>query len=259
MNIMTLDEATHTYRNSERPNMRFTSVTTVLESYHDEFDEAYHAARVAAREGRTPEEVIAEWKQYNDEASAYGTSIHHTMERYLLAPHRLYVPRNDFERTLILAFEDLLKKQKMTMQTNNAIRPEYIMYQDYTGFHMDPDQEAGLAGTADIIEDVDNDKFNIWDFKTNAKFTYDSLYDEWMFYPVNHMVYSKYNLYALQLAIYGIMYGQETGRRFNRGGLLYWDREAEVWELIPIPYMRREAEMLLQHFKMNVFPKVTLK
>lgn len=258
-NIMSLDEATHIYRNSERPNMRFTSVTTLLEQYHEPFDEDFHAARVAAKRGVTKEVVIAEWREINKIANEYGTGVHQIMERYLLSPNKLYIPRNDFESLLIRRFQDVCYDAKLSLIQSNGIRPEYIMHLDYTGFHLDPEQEAGLAGTSDIVEDVDDDKFNVWDFKTNKKFDFENKYNEWMRYPVNHLNYSKYSIYSLQISIYAYMYEKETGRKFNRGGLFYWDRNTDTWQLIPVIYMKKEAEMLLSHFKTSVFPNMLIR
>lgn len=258
-NVMSLDEETHIYRNSERPDMRFTSVTTVLEQYHEPFNEDFHAARVAAKLGTTKEAVIAEWRAINKQANEYGTGIHQVMERFLLSPHKLYIPRDDFEMLLIQKFNDVCHENKLTLINSNQVKPEHIMFLDYTGFHLDPEQEAGLAGTSDIVEDVDDDKFNVWDFKTNKKFDFDSKFNEWMRYPVNHLNYSKYTIYSLQISIYAVMYERETGRKFNRGGLFYWDRNKETWSLIPVIYMKRDAEMVLNHFKTSVFPNMLIR
>lgn len=256
---MTLEEATHTYRNSERPNMKFTSVTTILELYHDQFDEEYHAQRIAKRDGRDKNEIIAEWREINRVANEFGNLVHGIMERYLLSPNKLYVPRDAFESLLIRKFNEMCMINKLSLINSLTIRPEHIMFLDFTGFHMDPEQEAGLAGTSDIVEDLDDNLFNIWDFKTNKKFDFDNRYNEWMKYPIDHLNHSQYSVYSMQISIYAVMYERATGRKFNRGGAFYWDRTIDEWRMIPVIYLKREAEMLLNHFKVSLFPKVTLR
>ena len=110
----------------------------------------------------------------------------------------------------------------------------------------------GIAGTSDIIEDIDYDKFDVWDFKTNKKFEYENKYGEYLHFPVNHLTHCQYNDYTLQISIYGLMYERETGRKFNRAGLFYWDKYTQTFKLIPVSYMKREAEMLIDHFKLKL-------
>jgi hypothetical protein len=47
------------------------------------------------------------------------------------------------------------------------------------------------------------------------------------------------------------MYERETGKKFNRGGLFYWDKNIQIFKLIPIGYMKKEAEMLIEHYKLK--------
>jgi hypothetical protein len=47
------------------------------------------------------------------------------------------------------------------------------------------------------------------------------------------------------------MYEIETKKKFNRGGLFYWDKNIQTFKVIPISYMKKEAEMLIQHYKMK--------
>ena len=53
------------------------------------------------------------------------------------------------------------------------------------------------------------------------------------------------------MSVYGVMYERETGKKFNRGGLFYWDKNIQTFRLIPIGYMKKEAEMLIEHYKMK--------
>jgi hypothetical protein len=112
--------------------------------------------------------------------------------------------------------------------------------------------EIGIAGTSDIIENIPRNMFNVWDFKTNKKFEFENKYGEFLHFPVSHLPHCQYNDYTLQLSIYGVMYERETGRKFNRGGLFYWDKYSQTFRLIPISYMKRDAEMIIDHYKLTL-------
>ena len=236
---------THTYVNDLAQNCKYTSVTTMLGNYKDKFDEDYHAERVAQKKGVTKQEIIAEWREINRLANEYGTNLHEILERFLLAPKRLYSPRDDFERSVINAFRMVCDEESLNLLQNDDIKPEHIMSIEFT-------PEKGIAGTSDIIEDLPNNMFNVWDFKTNKKFEFENRYGEYLHFPVSHLPHCQYNDYTLQLSVYGVMYERETGRKFNRGGLFYWDKFTQTFRLIPIGYMKREAEMLIEHFKIKL-------
>lgn len=224
--------------------MKYTSVTTVLGKYHEKFDSDFWSAKVAARDGKTQQEVLDEWKRINDEANAYGTALHEILERYLLAPYRMYSPRDDFEKRVINAFVLCCNQNNLKLTVSNTIHPERIMSLEFT-------EDKGMAGTSDIIEDIHNDMFNVWDFKTNKEFRFESKYNQWMSFPINHLSDCQYNSYAMQLSIYGVMYERETRKKFNRAGLFYWDKHSETFTLYHVPYMKLEAEKLVDHFTMK--------
>jgi hypothetical protein len=240
-----LEPVEHKYYNTEMMGMEYTSVTTVLGKYHEKFDEMKWSAIIAAREGKTQDEVLAEWKKINQEANIYGTALHEILERYLLAPYRMYSPRDDFEKRVIAAFMKMCNEHQLKLLTSQSLHPERIM-------HIEFNQTKGIAGTSDIIEDVGTDYFNVWDFKTNKRFRFESAYNEFMKFPINHLAYCEYNSYAMQLSVYAVMYEKETGRKFNRAGLFYWDKLEETFTLIPVPYLKMEAQALIDHYKMKL-------
>jgi hypothetical protein len=243
--MMRLIEETHTYINDLKPSIKYTSVTTILGKYKHKFDEDFHAQRVADRKGVTKEQVIAEWREINRQANEYGTNLHGILERFLLSSNGLYVPRDEFEKTVISAFKESCMAAQVDIAGEPGVRPEYIMSYDFN-------DELGIAGTSDIIQDIDKNRFNVWDFKTNKSFEYDSKYSEYLLFPVEHLTHCQYNDYALQISIYGLMYERETGKKFNRGGLFYWDKQLKYFKLIPVPYMKKEAELIVQHYRMQL-------
>ena len=216
---------------------KFKSVTTVISLLEPEFPAEEVALRISQQpeerrkpqyHGMNQEQILAEWKRINDEANEYGTEVHEILERYLLA-NKVYFPKNDYERDIILKF------QKIDPMTTGDIYPETILFSE----------KHKLAGTADIIEDC-GDYFNVWDFKTNKKIDYISGYHHWLHKPVSHLSDCQYNVYALQMSIYAYMFQMETGKKVGRMALFYLNPENDFeFEIIPVPYMGFEAKRVL--------------
>jgi hypothetical protein len=246
MGNVILEESTHTYINQIQPEFKYVSVTRLLHMYEQPFDADYHSKRIALRDGRTQQEVLDEWKEINRIAIEYGKKVHTIMERYLLSKSKFYIPRDDFERTVLLEFDKIF-----LLNDHRILKPEYVLTH--------PLKEAfGIAGCADVIEDVDERKFNVWDFKTNRELTFDTIYNEWMKFPLAHLSQTKYNVDCLQISIYAYFYELESGKKVNKLGVIYWDRgeditsETGVWKVLYLPYMRSDVKNIINHFTSNL-------
>jgi hypothetical protein len=249
MGKVILEEATHTYRDLVIPEFTFISTTRLLSRYEQPFDADYHSKRVAEREGVSQEEILFRWKEINRIAIEYGKKVHSIMERHFLDKQKLYIPRDDFERTVLSQFKELLKAYDGKMLTDHHIvKPEYVLSHPLTKTH-------GIAGCTDIIEDVDDFKFNMWDFKTNRELSFDTPYNEWLKFPLSHLSQTKYNVDCLQISIYAYFYELESGKKVNTLGVIYWDRgndltsDTGVWKILYLPYMKTDAKMLINHYQ----------
>lgn len=82
-------EESHKYIYFEDPELVFTSVTTVLKEYEDEFDAVAISKRCSKDKkkpeyyGRDPKEIVAEWEAKGKVASEMGTRLHNLGEDYL--------------------------------------------------------------------------------------------------------------------------------------------------------------------------------
>lgn len=241
-----LREEDHKYINLDKPDYQYTSVTRILHHYEQPFDADFHSRRVAEREGVTQQEILDRWKEINRIAIEYGKKVHSIMERSLLNRQGLYIPRDDFEKTILTEFDKLGK-----LKDHQIIKPEYVLSYPITETH-------GIAGCTDVIEDVDDFKFNMWDFKTNRELTFETPYNEWMKFPVTHLSQTKYNIDCLQISIYAYFYELESGKRVNTLGILYWDRgdalvsDTGVWKVLYLPYLKTDIKNLINHFAMTL-------
>jgi CRISPR/Cas system-associated exonuclease Cas4 (RecB family) len=238
-----LEPIEHKYWHRET-GKRYSSVTQTLHSLVNEFDadavstaisKQPEARRKEEYKGLNKQQILDYWQFLNDEANEYGTFIHESIERYLLN-QKFYFPDDELEQKAIKAFDDI------AIDEGQCIWPERIMFSE----------EHQLAGTADLIIDIDDTFFDVGDFKTNRKFDYhDAFGFKTLKKPLDHLQDCHYSIYSVQLSIYALMYEMETGRKCRKNYILYWNRETEKFEYIPVPYYKNEAKKVLDLHKYN--------
>jgi hypothetical protein len=228
----------------------YSSVTTTLHSIEPHFDaEAVSLAITRQSDnvkqeryiGLTQQQIIDYWQMLNDEANVYGTKIHDTLERYLLANKWYFPPDTEeglLEQKVIKGYNDLKIEEGKNMW------PERTLFSE----------QYELAGTSDLIIDIDDVFFEVGDYKTNLIFNY---YDPYGFKtlhpPFNHLQSCQYSIYNLQLSVYAYMYILEfPNRKCRQMYVLYWDREKEEFRKINMPFLVYEAKKLIEMHYYNV-------
>jgi hypothetical protein len=245
--MVNFDEESHTYTSIET-GKKYTSVTTLIGKYREEFESEKHAARVAKREGLTTQFVLDMWQDMNDKANEKGTRIHKIMEQYILEdPHILPDDRDEEEKA---KYEKLTELLYSTYDRNNA---EYIGKYNLKKTHAEvvmSDDEFELAGMADIIYECKANSFYIGDFKTNKKFNFNSRYGEFLKSPLDHLQACQFNEYAIQLSTYAFMRERESGQKCN--GIIIHYLEKNGWKPIYINYLKSDVEKMLKHHKASL-------
>ena len=226
--MITFDPVKHQYKNDFTGEL-YTSVTTLLGKYKKPFDSATAAERVAKREGKTVETVLAEWKSLNVASQEYGTLIHSVIEDY----NNEQIIREGYEN-LITSYNALnvIEVGKDTLHNEKLL-------------HL---HSHKLAGTADIIRDEGRGGFSVFDIKTNKKFNFFSQYNERLLTPLEHLTACEFTSYSLQLSLYALMYQNLTGRHINQLGIFYYDRESISFKYYPVIYMKTDVMNLLSHY-----------
>ena len=107
------------------------------------------------------------------------------------------------------------------------------------------DDENEIAGTSDIIADVDDKYFDVLDFKTNKKFLFFNKYNKYLLHPVSHLQECQYNDYSLQLSLYAYLYSLVTGKRLRQIRILYHD--GNKFHTYPVPYLFWEIKALIKN------------
>jgi hypothetical protein len=223
---------------------KYTSVTKILQLVEHEFETEKVAARIVKQSDSTKnpdyigmnyDEIIDYWQMLNDTANEYGTFVHETVEKYLLADN-WYFPKDELEKKVIRAYK------KLNVDEGVCIYPERIMFSE----------KYALAGTADLKIDIDEHFFDIGDWKTNKKFEFFNPFgSQCLKQPVEHLQQCHHSLYSLQLSIYAYMCEEETGMKCRQIWIGYWSRETEEFSRVAVTYLKNEARQLLELHKYN--------
>jgi len=215
----------------------YKSVTTILGLYEPHFDSENIAKAVARKEGRTKEDVLAEWKHINHVANDKGTYIHNLIENYLRS-NRLYIPKTPKERLVLQGFQ----RTENLIEYGEEYYPEMILW----------NEEFKVAGMSDLIVKIDDEYFDCIDWKTNRKFNFYSPYKNHLIEPLSHLQDCQYTIYSLQLSIYAYLYEKISGLKCRRLMINYLeDSENFIFKIIPVFYLKNDVEILLNHYKEN--------
>lgn len=228
----------------------YKSVTTTLASIEPHFDAEGVSLAITKQLdtlkqeryiGLNQQQILDYWQMLNDEANIYGTKVHDIVERYLLADKWYFPPENAdgvFEQKVIDGY-NLLK-----IDEGRAMWPERILFSE----------EYELAGTSDLIIDIDDVFFDVGDYKTNRVFNfYNPFGFETLHKPFDHLQSCQWSIYCLQLSVYAYMYELEFPKRKCRQiYVLYWDKTKEMFEKIQIMYLKKEAKQLIEMHHYNI-------
>lgn len=243
------DPDKHIYTDTQDPNHpQYTNVSKVIASASVPFDREGISLRMAKGNKAKQEEILREWDRKRDSSIARGNRIHDHLELFILTGRR----HMSFERCYPV-IEDIMKSSYMCF-------PEALTYSTY----------YQIAGQSDLVVQRQKSRasvFDFYDYKTNESkgIEFDSInrskdpiahYNKFMLPPLAHLEDCNYNKYAMQLSIYAYLSETTWGIRVGRLAIIFIDLEMNV-TMLAVPYMRYEAESLLDHYKnLKALPEV---
>lgn len=165
----------------------YTSVTTIAGRYSPPFKKDIIAPRVAEANARkqdgspeTIEEVLDSWERSGEVACDYGNAVHGAVENYIKYN---VVPKATYLKQVVESFVELGLGKCVS---------EKILFND----------KYQIAGTIDILEQLDGKKVRLLDIKTNG----DLLKAKGkLLAPFDNMINSKLNMYVIQLSVYAYL------------------------------------------------------
>lgn len=232
---------THTYQLVEKPELKFTSVSKLIEHVKQPFDKDFWSEKKAKEKGITKEEMLAEWAETNRIALEKGTKYHNEYEQKLLQGKRTHPSIET----------DGIKQAHDLTQLQPGVHPELIIY----------NLRYGIVGTADIVELYEDKTFDIKDHKTNRKLEFESfkkfdpIYKDrrpvMMLTPLQHLQDANGIHYTLQLSLYAYML-EQFGYKCNSltiHHVIFDGNEPCNIVDYPLEYMKKEVINLLNWYK----------
>lgn len=186
--MLTLNHESHTYHNSERPDIKYTSVSQLIGKYKNFFD-AKAIAKFSAQKQTTlrgysvtAQMLLKEWNDKKNLACDKGTHIHLQLENYFV------------ENTIHLDIEKYIPELSKWKQEDVIFHPEMIIHSD----------EYKLAGCADMIIQR-GDTYSIIDWKTNEKISKEGYNGQKMLGILSHLDDCNFIHYSLQMNMYAYL------------------------------------------------------
>jgi len=204
---------------------KFNGITSLISKYGNVFDPKV-AKFVAYRDGKTEEEVLAEWKQKNTDSIDYGTFIHDSADEMIKTG--VINPACETELTNI-----------SLLLTTYGLEPlvgEYLITFD----------EIERASSIDLIcwSYVEN-KLVVVDYKTPEKgIKFEAYKNQKLLYPINHLEDCSYNTYSIQTTFY-VDRLRKLGFDVDDTAYLLYVR-GEQSEMIPTTHYEKEINRIIQ-------------
>lgn len=230
------------------------SVTRLIEEYANEFEQQEMAEKVAIRDGKSVDEVLKEWKYKNDFACEKGSTCHEysqsrwSKEKWHLKP---------FDKSL----EYLSAVDKITNQADNF----YSDYKDYLE-HLADEFVVGSDeyNVASAIDHLFINKLTgglvLVDYKTNSYMSgYNKkAYSKKMKLPLTHLNDDALHHYYIQLSIYKFLIEKYADVKVDEMFIVYLSENIENYEIIEIPYLKKEVEKILNLRRANKMAKMLM-
>ena len=189
------------------------------------------------------EEVLQSWHNTRDEACEHGSYVHSLLETSFYDKTQFDLSKYGVPQ---VCGNYTCNKGNYILDLDNGIYPEFLMsWISPEGLH--------IAGQADLVCKSGND-IDILDWKTNREIKRRSFYNSSkksnvkLKYPLNNLEDCNYNIYMLQLSMYGYMI-QKLNPNFNIRSLtiVHIQRDGSIKEY-PVEYKKDEIERVIKHY-----------
>lgn len=232
------------------------SVTKLIELYANEFDSEGMAEKVANKENRSVEEVLAEWKYKADFACAKGSECHYYAQ--------ILWNKEPWDM-MKFGFDGSVEYDVATELIQTQAQNFYNDYKDHLE-HLIDELPIG-SEEFDIASCVDHLFYNkltgevvLVDYKTNSYMSgYNKkAYSKKMKVPLNHLNDDALHHYYIQLSIYKYLIETYTPLKIGEMFIVYMSENIENYEIIEIPYLKEEVEIILELRKVKKMSKIIL-
>ena len=266
----------HKYFNLKDDTIKYTSVTTLIEKFGQDFDSNFVSKYKALEKllpsndwkkvkgeiwkshkitndfleaydideselNKVQQDILDEWSKINKESCERGTKIHAQLE------NSFYKAGNNVNLSKFgIGGKFVCKKDYSDLDLDYGVYPEYLIYYD------NPKLGIHIAGQIDLLIKNGNE-IMILDWKTNKKIDTKSFYNQStrsttkMKYPLTNLDDCNLNHYYLQLSTYAWML-QKLNPDFiiKTLKIVHFDHDNNQ-TIYDVPYLREDVERMLKY------------
>lgn len=233
------------------------SVTSLIETYAQEFDSNIISQKVAEKEGITQQEVLDKWKKENEFSCVKGSHIHLKAQAYW---------KNEDYKLDYNKISDTIDKERLKKEYDIMSKQAFNFYNDYKDMYdMIQDEFIVWSKEFDIAGSIDGIMYNkytqqccILDFKSNKDLQFESKYHKKMKIPLHKLDDVNGQHYYLQLSIYKYLIEKYTNIKVDELFIVYFNINANNYEIINVPYLEKEVKKILDLRRANKMAKMLL-
>jgi len=226
--------------------IKMMGVTKFVGGFIPKFDEEKVSLAMSKGDKEQAAALVAEWHRSRDLSNALGLAAHAYLEgsmankfvRYSDAESKELFPnepdpvKEPYSRIVMQvdSFRDEIRGRLIPVGSEVVIgSPKYM-----------------ICGIADqIFWNVKAQEFQIWDWKTNAKFRLNNDKGHFMD-PISHLEDCEYHKYSMQIALYKRIFAEETGIPIGQCYLCWFSSSAPTKHMFPIRNCDAEVDIILK-------------
>ena len=233
------------------------SATSLIETYGQEFDSDSVSQMVANKRGISQQEVLNEWKKENEFSCIKGSCIHLKAQSLWMGTNYeidYNTINNNIDKNRLKKEYDIMSKQAINFYNDykdmyDMIQDEFIVWS----------KEFDIAGSIDgIMYNKYTQQCCILDFKSNKDLQFESKYHKKMKVPLHKLDDVNGQHYYIQLSIYKYLIEKYTNIKVDETFIVYFNINADNYEIIKTPYLKNEVEKILKLRRANKMAKMIL-
>lgn len=184
-------------------DQELTSVTKMIKTIQKPFDKQGVAAKTAAKEDKSVQQVLAEWEAKGEKGRALGTLVHSHIQKTLLD-----IPDKQTSFDTFLALNTLAPEITAFNRLWAELQPK-VKYGVKDVEFVVGDAELGMAGTVDsMFYSRETEQYHLWDWKT-GKFELSNRWQK-LLPPFDYLDDCQLNVYSLQVSLYRLIIERNT-------------------------------------------------
>lgn len=247
---ITFYDNNHSYKIDGKPSAK-VSVTGLVNTVKEPFDENKWSAIKAKEFGCTPDEVKLVWKKNNQMATYQGSTLHNYIDNFYqnkVKPYNRVLAESILGESLHKMMYNNLKKLVVQFDNFYNETKDYILPVK-NEFVVGDISDTRVCGMLDMLAYNSKEKtLEIYDFKTNKEFNECSRFDKKLLPPLEHLDECEFNTYSLQLSFYKIFIQKHTDIKIGDIKIAWFSVNNDDFKIIPLKFMPDECTAIMEKF-----------